>query len=112
MPVKIPVSILVGLVALCASILALWGWNEAWTAQALANKQSSQVEALEGQIKGMQTRLRTVESNYATAELRLRQAWGSAPANRTPPAVVDELCKRGNCASVDALQAPSDRSRD
>lgn len=108
MQIKVPLVVLVGMAALIASLMALWGWNEAWDARAIAKSEKDAKEALEARITGMQHRLRAVESNYATAELRLSQAYAGAPARRTPQPVVDELCKRGNCAPVDALQAPSD----
>ena len=108
MPIKIPFGVVAVLAAVCASILALCGWREAEGYRTLAQEQTRKLEDLEARMQRVHSNLQRVEANYATQELRLRQALATVPDARTPDAVYNLLCERGRCLKLDPLPAPTD----
>jgi hypothetical protein len=91
-----------------ASLVAAWGWKEATRYDALYTEQFELREAAEARTAKIQSNLRTVSSNYATSELRLRDALRAIPDRRTPDTVYNELCRRANCAKPGPMPTPAD----
>lgn len=100
----IPILILTTLLGL---VSALWAWSEVSVARGERDRAVSSQEAAEARTRAIQSQLRTVKSNYATTNLRLDQAMRGRTPRDTPMPVRDVLCQRGNCASVDSVQAPA-----
>jgi hypothetical protein len=99
---------LLALTVVLASVVALWGWKEASAARGERDDYKAQLDASQALLRGVQINLRKVTSNYATAELRLRQLHGENPDRPTADGVRKLLCERGNCATVDPVPTPSD----
>lgn len=90
-----------------ASAVAYTASSRARAADALAEERGRQVEALEARIRRQQQVLARVESDYATQELRLRQALLAVPNARTPEPVYKLLCERARCVPVDPVPTPT-----
>lgn len=93
---------------LLSACMALWGWSEVSRTRGLLKDQIELTEAAEKRTKAIQSNLRTVSSNYATSELRLRAVLSAVPDRSTDRAVYNELCRRSNCAKPGALPTPAD----
>lgn len=91
-----------------AALVAAWGWSEASRYDRLLAEQTLLTEAAEKRTKAIQSNLRTVSSNYATSELRLRAVLSAVPDRSTDRAVYNELCRRSNCAKPGAMPTPAD----
>lgn len=91
-----------------AALVAAWGWTEASRYNRLLSEQSLLTQAAEERTARIQSTLRTVSSNYATSELRLRAVLSAVPDRSTDRAVYNELCRRSNCAKPGAMPTPAD----
>lgn len=94
--------------AIVASLMALWGWSEVGRYSDLYTKAETSRVAAEARLSKVQSNLRTVSSNYASSELRLRSVLAATPDRRTPDPVYNELCRRANCAKPGAMPTPAD----
>lgn len=100
--------IILGLLLALVSTAAVWGWKEAIRVDGLYSNEIELRKAAEARTAVIQKSLRTVSSNYATSEQRLRVVLAATPDRPTAGPVYNELCRRANCAKLDPLPTPAD----
>lgn len=108
MPVWNRATLVLALTSLLGLCWGLWGWSEVGTARGQRDEAVALQKATQARLEGIQKQMRKVSSDYATAELRLRQLHSTLPDRPTDRRVYQLLCERGNCAKVDPLPTPAD----
>lgn len=93
---------------LLAVSAAFWQFDRAQEYKGKAATANTALVAAQARLSNLQRDLRTVRSNYATSNQRLDAILRGSQPTATPLPVYNELCKRGNCAKLDPLQAPAD----